>query len=227
MAINIANNLELIKDKLLNTNAKLIAVTKTRPIETLMNLYNLDFKRFGENKVQELVDKYEALPKDIEWHLIGHLQTNKVKYIAPFVSLIHSVDSIKLLEEINKQGFKNQRTIPCLLQIYIAKEETKFGLSEMEVTDIFTSEKLKQFENINIIGLMGMASNTDDKEIITAEFKRLKIFFDKLQAQFKAPNINLTELSMGMSGDFEIAASQGSTMVRVGSAIFGERDYLK
>lgn len=223
MVKSIAENIQSILEVLKNTNAKLIAVTKTKPIEILFEAYQAGFKRFGENKVQEMLEKFEALPKDIEWHMIGHLQTNKVKYIAPFVSLIHAVDSLKLLEEINKQAQKNNRIISCLLQIYIAKEDTKFGLSEQECVDLIQSDNFKELESINIIGLMGMASNTTDIQTVRAEFKGLKSFFDQLNGQFHFSNFSLKELSMGMSGDYQIAAQQGSTLVRIGSAIFGER----
>jgi pyridoxal phosphate enzyme (YggS family) len=170
--------------------------------------------------VQEMVAKYELLPKDIQWHAIGHLQTNKVKFIAPFVQLIHSVDSKKLLEEIDKQAKKNNRIIPCLLQIFIANEETKFGLDEQELKEILSLEYLNQLKNINIVGLMGMATFTDDKKQIASEFTYLKSIFDKLQFFDTTFNFNPTILSMGMSGDFEIAIAQGSTLVRVGSSIF-------
>lgn len=188
-----------------------------QPPEKLMEVYNAGHKIFGENKVQEMVDKHEILPKDIEWHLIGHLQTNKAKYIAPFVSMIHSVDSLKLLQEINKQAGKNKRVIDCLLQIYIAKEESKFGLDITEAEYIINSEALKAMKNVRIVGLMGMATNTDNKELISNEFKSLKLFFDK--------NPSFSVLSMGMSSDYLIAIENGSNMIRVGSSIFGERNY--
>jgi hypothetical protein len=196
-------------------NVELIVVSKTQSLENIQNIYDCGQRKFGENKVQELVTKYEVLPKDIEWHLIGHLQTNKVKYIAPFVHLIHSVDSLPLLIEINKQALKNNRIINCLLQIYIAKEETKFGLSFEEATDILLSDQLKTLTNINIIGMMGMATNTDNQEQILAEFKSLKDFFRTF------PNLRI--LSMGMSSDYKIATTAGSTMLRIGSTIFGSR----
>lgn len=205
----------------LGTKIQLIAVTKTKPISLLMEAYNAGFKRFGENKVQELVTKYEAMPKDIEWHLIGHLQTNKVKYIAPFVSLIHSIDSLKLLQEIDKQAAKNQRVIECLLQIHIAKEETKFGLSESEAEALLNSEEFEELKNIKIVGLMGMASNIEDETEIRKEFRKLKTVFDK----FTLYHSSFTIISMGMSGDYQLAVEEGSTMVRVGSAIFGQRQY--
>jgi pyridoxal phosphate enzyme (YggS family) len=206
------------------SNITLVAVSKTKPNELILEAYQSGHKIFGENKVQELTAKYEALPKDIEWHLIGHLQSNKVKYIAPFVSLIHSVDSFKLLQEINKQAQKNNRIINCLLQIYIAKEETKFGLNENETLEILNSTEFLTMNNINIIGLMGMASNTDNIDIVRNEFKGLKVFFEKLKAQFPLKNnLNLTQISMGMSSDYKIAIEEGSTIIRVGSSLFGDR----
>lgn len=213
--MSIAENIQKIEAEIA-PNARLIAVTKTKPVEMLMEAYDAGFKRYGENKVQEMVTKYEQMPKDIEWHLIGHLQTNKVKYIAPFVSMIHSVDSLKLLQEINKQAAKNNRVIDCLLQIFIAQEETKFGLSEEEAKELLESEEFHQLKNVRIAGLMGMASNTDDEDQIRQEFRGLKTFYDSL-------NLPLTELSMGMSSDYLLAVKEGSTLVRVGSAIFGSR----
>lgn len=224
MIKSIDENLEIINNKLADSNAKLVAVTKTKPIKVLEHAYKIGLRRFGENKVQEMVEKYEALPKDIEWHMIGHLQTNKVKYITHFVHLIHSVDSLKLLAEINKQSAKSNRIVNCLLQVFIATEETKFGMDEVELLEILESDELKAMENINIVGLMGMASNTLDTNKIVAEFKNLKALFDILRIKYKTNNIAFTELSMGMSGDFELAIAQGSTMVRVGSALFGDRN---
>jgi hypothetical protein len=191
-------------------------------------LYDLGQRDFGENYVQELVDKYEALPKDISWHFIGHLQSNKVKYIAPFVHLIHGVDSLSLLKEINKQALKNNRIIDCLLQVYIAKEETKFGFDEHELSETITriTNELHEFKNIKVVGLMGMASFSDDKDIIRNEFKTLKRFFDT-NAQLSTINHQLSTLSMGMSGDYKIALEEGSNMVRIGSLLFGERNYTK
>jgi PLP dependent protein len=217
--MNLSANIQLIEGKLVHTGTQLIIVTKTKPVELLMEVYKLGYRVFGENRVQELVEKYEIMPKDIVWHLIGHLQTNKVKYIAPFISLIHSVDSFKLLEEINKQALKNNRIINCLLQIYIAKEETKFGLSEEEVKGMLGSEELKSLENIQIIGLMGMASNTDDVSVVENEFRTLRSLFEELKT-IQCPNVNIIHLSMGMSNDYELASKLGSTMVRVGSAVF-------
>jgi PLP dependent protein len=217
----IAKNIQEIEKKLLG-NARLIAVTKTKPIAVLEETYNSGFKRFGENKVQEMVEKYEALPKDIEWHMIGHLQSNKVKYMVSFVTMIHSVDSFKLLREINKEAAKHDRVIDCLLQIFIADEETKFGLTAEEARQILTSPELGELKNIRIAGLMGMASFTEDMEQIRNEFRGLKLLFDSLK-EFNGPRIGMNELSMGMSGDYQIALEEGSTLVRVGSAIFGNR----
>jgi pyridoxal phosphate enzyme (YggS family) len=188
-------------------------------------LYDLGQRDFGENYVQELVDKYEALPKDIHWHFIGHLQTNKVKYIAQFVSLIHGVDSLKLLQEINKQGEKNNRIINCLLQIHIAQEETKFGLNEDELDDIIGSAELKNLKNIKISGLMSMASFTENEETIRNEFRYLKTLYNSYN-QLQIANCKLQILSMGMSADYKIAIEEGSNMVRIGSLIFGERDTI-
>ncbi|OFY93241.1 MAG: YggS family pyridoxal phosphate enzyme, partial [Bacteroidetes bacterium RIFCSPLOWO2_12_FULL_31_6] len=226
----IKDNLHKIKS-FLPPQVTLIAVTKTHPINKLQEVYDAGHKIFGENKVQEMVDKYEVLPKDIEWHLIGHLQSNKVKYIAPFVSLIHSVDSLKLLIEINKQAEKNKRIINCLLQIYIAKEETKFGLSFEEAEQLIASKELTALKNIKITGFMGMATNTENKEQISNEFKSLKQFYDQFsnfstylpkRQVFNLPasqaGFQLSNLSMGMSSDYLMAIEQGSTMIRVGSS---------
>jgi PLP dependent protein len=222
--MNIAQNIGKIKSELAGTSARLIAVTKTKPLADLQAAYEGNCRIFGENKVQEMVEKWEILPKDIDWHLIGHLQSNKVKYMAAFVAMIHSVDSLKLLQEIDKQALKNNRVIDCLLQIYIAKEETKFGLSEEEAREILDSEEFKAMKNIRIVGVMGMATFTDNQKQIRLEFRELKAFFDTLKAQYSSTeNLHLNEISMGMSGDFLIAAEEGSTFVRVGSAIFGSR----
>lgn len=217
----IAENIAEIEEQL-QGKARLIAVTKTKPVEILHETYDAGFRRFGENKVQEMTAKYEALPKDIEWHMIGHLQSNKVKYMAPYVSMIHSVDQFKLLKEINKEAKKNDRVINCLLQIFIAEEETKFGLSETEAREILESEELASLNNIKIVGLMGMASNTDDENKVRQEFRALKNMFESLKSYDKK-NVEMKELSMGMSGDFPIAVEEGSTFVRVGSKIFGAR----
>jgi pyridoxal phosphate enzyme (YggS family) len=222
--MSIPLNLLAIKNEL-PQHVKLIAVSKTYPTENILEAYQTGHKIFGENKVQELVEKYMQLPKDIEWHLIGHLQSNKVKYIAPFVSLIHSVDSLKLLQEINKQAMKNNRVISCLLQIYIASEETKFGLSTEECLELIHSSAFKNLNNIKIVGLMGMASNTEDKNQIKKEFILLKLFFDQISSNINSPNIDCEVLSMGMSSDYKIAINQGSTMIRLGSVIFGNRNY--
>lgn len=222
--MNIAQSIEKIKTELAGTSARLIAVTKTKPLEDLRAAYDGNCKIFGENKVQEMVEKWEVLPKDIEWHLIGHLQSNKVKYMAPFVAMIHSVDSLKLLQEIDKQALKNNRVIDCLLQIYIAQEETKFGLSEDEAREILHSAKFKMMKNVRIVGIMGMATFTDNQEQIRLEFRGLKAFFEALKKQYStAENLQLREVSMGMSGDYLIGAEEGSTLIRVGSAIFGSR----
>ena len=222
--MNIAQNIEKINAELAGTSARLIAVTKTKPVADLQAAYDGNCKVFGENKVQEMVEKWEILPKDIKWHLIGHLQSNKVKYMASFVSMIHSIDSLKLLQEVDKQALKNNRVIDCLLQIYIAQEETKFGLSEEEAIEILDSEEFKNVKNVRIVGVMGMATNTDNQEQIRTEFSNLKTFFDTLKTNYSdSDNVQLREISMGMSGDYMIAAEEGSTLVRVGSAIFGVR----
>ncbi len=217
----IAQNIQEIEKQLQN-RARLIAVTKTKPVEMLEETYQTGFRRFGENKVQEMTAKHDILPKDIEWHMIGHLQSNKVKYIAPYVSMIHSVDQFKLLKEINKEGRKNNRVINCLLQIFIAQEETKFGLSETEATEILESAELTALSNIKIVGLMGMASNTDNDEQVRSEFRHLKTIFESFK-KYEKENVQMLELSMGMSGDYPVAVEEGSTLVRVGSAIFGAR----
>ncbi len=219
--MSIQENLHKIKASL-PANVTLIAVTKTHPVEKLMEVYSAGHKIFGENKVQELCDKQEVLPNDIEWHLIGHLQSNKVKYIAPFVALIHSVDSFKLLAEIDKQAKKNNRITDCLLQIFIASEETKFGLDFKEAEQLLSGTDIQALQNIRIVGLMGMASNTSDTAQVKKEFHSLKAFFE-LQKNQKSSNVQLSLLSMGMSSDYELAIEEGSNMVRVGSAIFGAR----
>jgi pyridoxal phosphate enzyme (YggS family) len=207
----------------LPASVQLIAVSKTKPNEDLIQAYQAGQRVFGENKVQEMADKFESLPKDIQWHLIGHLQTNKVKYIAPFVSLIHAVDSLKLLKEIDKEGKKNNRVIDCLLQFFIASEETKFGLSFEEATEILESKEFIEMENVRIVGLMGMASYVDDEEQIRDEFRTLYNYFQVIKSHHFKFNPDFKELSMGMSGDYAIAIEEGSTMVRIGSSIFGGR----
>lgn len=204
-------------------DVQLIAVSKTKPVEDIIQAYQAGQRAFGENKVQEMVDKYEALPKDIEWHLIGHLQTNKVKYIAPFVHLIHAVDSLKLLKEINKEAAKNNRTIDCLLQFHIASEETKFGLTFEEATELFESEDFISLQNVRITGVMGMASFTDDEEQVADEFRTLYNYFQIIKSHHFKFNPEFKEISMGMSGDYLLAIEEGSTMVRIGSTIFGGR----
>ncbi|MEB8329338.1 YggS family pyridoxal phosphate-dependent enzyme [Flavobacteriaceae bacterium KMM 6897] len=199
----------------------LVAVSKTKPEKDLLEAYDAGQLVFGENKIQEMTQKWENLPKDIQWHMIGHVQTNKVKYMAEYVSLIHGVDSLKLLKEINKQAKKNNRIIACLLQMHIAEEDTKFGLDETELQEVLSSETFQKLHNVQVVGLMGMASFTDDKNQIRREFKHLKILFDKLNDTM--PEIHT--LSMGMSGDYQIAIEEGSTMIRIGSSIFGERNY--
>jgi len=212
-----------ISTQLQSSGAKLVAVSKTKSIEEILSLYNQGQRVFGENKVQELVEKQAALPKDIEWHLIGHLQTNKVKHIAPFASMIHSIDSLKLLVEVNKQAAKANRIIPCLLQVYIAQEETKFGLDEVELIALLANEDFKQMQNIAICGLMGMASNTENAQQVHAEFASLKMLFDKLKHTYFKNKSEFKEISMGMSSDYLIALQHGSTLVRIGSALFGKR----
>ena len=219
----------MIKEALTNIknqlpeNVTLVAVSKTKPVEDILEAYNTGHRVFGENKVQEMTAKHGELPKDIEWHMIGHLQSNKVKYIAPFVSLIHSVDSLKLLKEINKQAKKNDRIINVLLQFHIADEQTKFGFDLQEVQEIFESDEFIQFENVSIVGVMGMATNTDDEEKVRDEFRTLENYFNVLQGRFFKFNPAFKEISMGMSSDYEIAVAEGSTMIRVGSSIFGHR----
>lgn len=219
--MSIAQNLLKIKSSLPST-VTLVAVSKTKPIPDLMEAYDAGQRIFGENKIQEMAEKWEAMPKDIEWHMIGHVQTNKVKFMAPFVSLIHGVDSLKLLEEINKQAKKNNRIIDYLLQIYIAEEETKFGLDEEELNEILSSATFQEMKNIRIVGLMGMATFTDNQNQIKKEFTHLKSIFDGLQSRKHALQC-VTTLSMGMSGDYQLAIECGSTMVRIGSSIFGGR----
>ena len=220
--MNIKNNITKLLQNL-PEGCKLIAVSKTHPSTLIQEAYDAGQRHFGENRVQELESKHRELPKDIAWHMIGHLQSNKVKYIAPFVSLIHSVDSVKLLDEINKQGARIQRIIPCLLQIHIAEEETKFGFSEAEVLELLGGEHLTTLHHINIVGLMGMATFTDHTEQIRKEFKHLKALFERIRSMSIQGPVHMQELSMGMSSDYAIAIEEGSTMIRIGSAIFGTR----
>jgi pyridoxal phosphate enzyme (YggS family) len=218
----------IIQHKLLNIKSQLpnyvtlVAVSKTKPVADLMEAYHAGQRIFGENKIQEMTEKWEQMPKDIQWHMIGHVQSNKVKYMIPYVSLIHGVDSMKLLKEINRLATKWKRTVDCLLQIHIAEEDTKFGLDEQELNEILQSEELNTFENIRIVGLMGMATFTENQEQIKREFLHLKSIFDK-HSQLNTDNCQLTTLSMGMSGDYQLAIECGSTMVRIGSNIFGSR----
>lgn len=216
----VANNLKSLKDSL-PSDVTLIAVSKTYAPEIVMQAYEAGQRVFGENKVQELTAKYEALPKDIQWHLIGHLQSNKVKYIAPFVHLIHSIDSLKLLQEVNKQAAKCNRVIDCLLQVHIAQEESKFGMSPSDVKTVLGSKELKELKNVKITGLMGMATFTDNQQQVRSEFKTLKDLFDDVSSS----NPEIKNLSMGMSDDHRLAIEEGSNMIRVGSLIFGKRNY--
>ena len=223
--MSIASNLNTIKASL-PEHVTLVAVSKTKPVSDLMKAYEAGQRIFGENKIQEMTEKWEEMPKDIQWHMIGHVQTNKVKYMAPFVSLIHGVDSLKLLQEINKQALKNNRTIDCLLQMYIAEEETKFGLDENELNELLTSSAFKELKNIRILGLMGMATFTEDQNQIKKEFTHLKSIFDSLKnidGYGKDALHCVSTISMGMSGDYQLAIECGSTMVRIGSSIFGGR----
>ncbi|MBR8534621.1 YggS family pyridoxal phosphate-dependent enzyme [Carboxylicivirga sediminis] len=222
--MSIQDNLLAVKQQIQN-RALLVAVSKTKPNEDVMEAYEAGQRVFGENKVQELTTKYETLPKDIEWHMIGHLQSNKVKYIAPFVSLIHGVDSEKLLRTINKEGKKNSRKIPCLLQLHIAEEESKFGFSEDELMSLLSKELLDELCHIEICGVMGMATYTDDEQQIKKEFHSLKELYNRLKKSIFSESSEFKEISMGMSGDYLIAIEEGSTMVRVGSSIFGARNY--
>lgn len=223
--MSIAENISKFKQEIAPYNAQLIAVSKTKPNEDLLQAYEAGQLDLGENKVQELTQKQEELPKDIRWHMIGHLQRNKVKYIAPFVHLIHAVDSHRLLVEINKQAEKNNRVIDCLLQIYIAKEESKFGLDEKELNDLLNSPEFAEMKHIRIVGLMGMATNTENEATVRKEFKELKALFDQLKKESNSNKVIMKELSMGMTSDYKIALEEGSTMIRVGSAIFGNRNY--
>lgn len=222
--MSIAQNIAEIK-KAIPDNVKLVAVSKTKPEEDILLAYQTGHRIFGENKAQELTRKYEDLPKDIEWHFIGHLQSNKVKYIAPFVGLMHGVDSLKLLKVINKEARKNERVIPCLLQFHIAREKTKFGLSREKAKDLLESEAYTKMKNVKIKGVMGMATYTDDMEMVRQEFRMLKKIFEWLKVDYFADTTDFGEISMGMSDDYRLAIEEGSTLVRVGSKIFGARNY--
>jgi pyridoxal phosphate enzyme (YggS family) len=222
--MSIQNNLRSIQ-AVLPEKVTLVAVSKTKPVSDLMEAYEAGQRIFGENKIQEMTDKWEAMPKDIQWHMIGHVQTNKVKYMAPYVSLIHGVDSLKLLQEINKQAAKNNRVIDCLLQVYIAEEESKFGLDEKELSEVLkqVQHDKNELNHIRIVGLMGMATFTDNQTQVEKEFSRLKTIFDHYSA-LNSKNCQLNILSMGMSGDYALAIECGSNMVRIGSSIFGNRN---
>jgi len=221
--MSIADNIKSLKNETNPIKVQLIAVSKTKPAEEIMEAYDAGQRVFGENMVQELVDKYEKLPKDIKWHLIGHLQSNKVKYIAPFISMIQSVDSLKLLEEVNKHAEKNNRVIDCLLQAYIPDEETKYGLGFDEIIELLRSDEYTGLSHIRIRGLMGIATNTDNEKQIKDEFYELKTFFDGIKQSYFRQDPTFDVLSMGMSSDYKIAIEQGSNMVRLGSTIFGQR----
>jgi len=216
--MSIKDNLSYIKSTL-SENVTLVAVSKTKPVSDLTEAYEAGQRIFGENKIQEMTDKFEEMPKDIEWHMIGHVQSNKVKFMAPYVSLIHGVDSLKLLEEIHKQALKHNRIIDCLLQVHIAEEETKFGLDEQELSELLHSESFRSLSNIQVKGLMGMATFTENQQQVKKEFRHLKSLYD----QFSIENPQFSILSMGMSGDYQLAIECGSTMVRIGSSIFGGR----
>lgn len=222
--MSITKNIQNLQSKL-PKEVTLVAVSKTKPITDLEEAYKAGQRVFGENKIQEMTQKWEVLPKDIEWHMIGHVQTNKVKYMGPYVHTIHAVDSLKLLKEINKQALKNNRVINCLLQLKIAEEDSKFGLSKEDLISILNNEVLERFANIKITGVMGMATFTEDKNQIKQEFEKLRNTFEDLKNKSLPANTELKTLSMGMSGDFPIAIACGSTMIRVGSSIFGSRNY--
>ncbi|MDY0102642.1 MAG: YggS family pyridoxal phosphate-dependent enzyme [Lentimicrobium sp.] len=218
----LADHLQSVQNHI-PSSVQLVAVTKTRPVEKLEEAYSLGLRDFGENRVQELIEKQPQLPADVRWHLIGHLQTNKVKYIASFVHLIHSVDSLKLLIEINRQAIRNKRVIHCLLQVYIAKEESKFGMDENEIIELLNSDEFASLKNIAIRGLMGMATFTENEMVVRAEFASLKSFFENLKTSYFADNNMFNLISMGMTSDYPIAIEEGSNMVRIGTALFGER----
>lgn len=221
--MSISQNLEAIRSQI-PENVRLIAVSKTQPVEIIKKAYDAGHRHFGENRVQEVAPKYEALPHDIHWHLIGHLQTNKVKYIAPFVHLIHSVDRLKLLEEIDRQAGRSNRIIDCLLQVHVAREESKHGFAPDELRRLVHEASWSSYPNVRIVGLMGMATFTDDEEVVRGEFRSLKMLFDELARGPLPAMVEMKELSMGMSGDYRIAIEEGSTMVRIGTAIFGDRN---
>lgn len=221
--MSIAKQIASLNEEIGSVGVTLVAVSKTKSQEEILEAYEAGQRIFGENQVQELLEKQEALPKDIQWHQIGHLQTNKVKYVAPFIRLIHSVDSLKLLKEINKHAFKHNRVIDCLLQVFIASEETKFGLGYDELIDLLRDEQLPELKNIRITGLMGIATNTENQKVVKEEFYELKTLFDGIKQSFFRKDDAFSILSMGMSSDYKIAIEQGSSMVRLGSTIFGSR----
>jgi len=221
--MNIADNINTYLNEIGSRPCRLIAISKTKPASLILEAYNAGHRIFGENKVQELVEKHSQLPLDIEWHMVGHLQTNKVKNIAPFIDLIHSADSFKLLTEIEKQGAKHNRTILCLLQVHIAREETKFGLTEGALFNLLEEVTNSGFLNIKVVGLMGMATYTSDEEVIRKEFKYLREILKNASAKYRNNLIDLNELSIGMSGDYKIAIEEGSTMIRIGTGVFGKR----
>ncbi|TCV18638.1 hypothetical protein EDC17_101040 [Sphingobacterium alimentarium] len=221
--MSITTNIEEIQNELKPIGVTLVAISKTKPLEDIQEAYDAGQRIFGENLVQDMVDKYEQLPKDIQWHMVGHLQTNKVKYIAPFIAMIESVDSLKVLKEINKQATKNNRVIDCLLQIFIADEDTKFGLDHVELIELLESEEFATLENIRIRGLMGIATNTDNEKVIKEEFYELKMLFDGIKVSYFRKEDSFDTLSMGMSSDYKIAIEQGSNMIRLGSTLFGKR----
>lgn len=222
--MSIKENLNHIKNSFSSPNCLLIAVSKTKPVSAIQEAYDAGIRDFGENKVQEMADKALQLPDDIRWHMIGHLQRNKVKFISQFAHLIHGVDSLRLLEQINKEGKKAERVISCLLQIHIAKEETKFGLDEKELNEIVLGDAIRKMDHVHIAGFMGMATFTEDLDTIRKEFSYLRSLFEKYKQESLPQQVSLKELSMGMSGDYLIAQEEGSTMVRIGSAIFGARN---
>ncbi len=223
--MNIADHIASMREQIAPFDCQLVAVSKTKPMPVLLEAYAAGIRNFGENKVQEITEKYEQMPKDVRWHMIGHLQSNKVKYIAPFVHLIHSVDSLKLLKEINKQAVKANRQINCLLQMHIAEEESKFGLSKEELFELLHSETLKNSDHVAINGLMGMATFTEHQEQVRKEFRQLKHIFDQVKTSPDLPpQVQMQTLSMGMSGDYPIALEEGSNMIRIGTTIFGSRN---
>jgi len=223
--MDIAKNLSTIHEKIAPYACRLVAVSKTKPVSLLMEAYEAGMRDFGENKVQEMVDKHEQMPEDVRWHMIGHLQRNKVKYIVPFVHLIHSVDSARLLKEVEKQAAKVERQVDCLLQMHIAEEESKFGLSEEELKELLHGDMLRSAQHVRIVGLMGMATFTDNEQQVRKEFKYLKRLFDQVKNDTALPEqVQMQELSMGMSGDYPIALEEGSTMIRIGTTIFGSRN---